>query len=83
MTRKFSHILLICSQGTKKTLVLREIPEDGVIKLLSTKESLAAYDVAVLVYDRWVRKVFRFNIMKDDTYCVVVLFLLNIHLFVL
>ncbi|XP_073315331.1 mitochondrial Rho GTPase 1-like [Primulina huaijiensis] len=35
----------------KKTLVLREIPEDGVQKLLSNKESLAACDVAVFVYD--------------------------------
>ncbi|KAF4357210.1 hypothetical protein F8388_018937 [Cannabis sativa] len=32
------------SGGTKKTLVLREIPEDGVGKLLSSKESLAACD---------------------------------------
>ncbi|GMG99715.1 hypothetical protein Nepgr_001555 [Nepenthes gracilis] len=37
--------------GTKKTLVLREIPEDGVKKLLSNKESLAACDVAIFVYD--------------------------------
>ncbi|KAB1202211.1 Mitochondrial Rho GTPase 1 [Morella rubra] len=37
--------------GTKKTLVLREIPEDGVCKLLSDKESLAACDVAVFVHD--------------------------------
>ncbi|KAA8543231.1 hypothetical protein F0562_021274 [Nyssa sinensis] len=37
--------------GTKKTLVLREIPEDGVKELLSNKESLAACDVAVFVYD--------------------------------
>ncbi|XP_059625862.1 mitochondrial Rho GTPase 1 [Cornus florida] len=37
--------------GTKKTLVLREIPEDGVKKLLINKEFLAASDVAVFVYD--------------------------------
>ncbi|XAR61210.1 hypothetical protein NMG60_11034849 [Bertholletia excelsa] len=37
--------------GTKKTLVLREIPEDGVKRLLSNKESLATCDVAVFVYD--------------------------------
>ncbi|KAH7837674.1 hypothetical protein Vadar_016541 [Vaccinium darrowii] len=37
--------------GTKKTLILREIPEDGVKKFLSNKESLAACDVAVFVYD--------------------------------
>lgn len=39
-------------QGSKKTLILQEIPEDGVKKLLSNKESLAACDVAVFVYDR-------------------------------
>jgi hypothetical protein len=44
--------LLFSSQGTKKTLILREIPEDGVGKLLSDKESLAACDVAVFVHDR-------------------------------
>ncbi|KAK9292151.1 hypothetical protein L1049_020798 [Liquidambar formosana] len=37
--------------GNKKTLVLREIPEDGVRKLLSNKESLAACDIAVFVHD--------------------------------
>ncbi|WRX23340.1 Small GTPase - like 10 [Theobroma cacao] len=37
--------------GIKKTLVLREIPEDGVRKLLSTKDSLAACDIAVFVHD--------------------------------
>ncbi|GMI65608.1 MIRO-related GTP-ase 1, embryo defective 2473 [Hibiscus trionum] len=37
--------------GIKKTLVLREIPEEGVAKLLSTKESLAACDIAVFVHD--------------------------------
>ncbi|KAJ8543171.1 hypothetical protein K7X08_005694 [Anisodus acutangulus] len=36
---------------TKKTLVLREIPEDEVKMLLSNKESLASCDVAVVVYD--------------------------------
>ncbi|KAF4361241.1 hypothetical protein G4B88_000639 [Cannabis sativa] len=35
------------SGGTKKTLVLREIPEDGVGKLLSSKESLAAYTASI------------------------------------
>lgn len=37
--------------GTSKTLVLREIPEDGVKKFLSSKESLTACDVAAFVYD--------------------------------
>ncbi|KAI7992178.1 Mitochondrial Rho GTPase 2 [Camellia lanceoleosa] len=37
--------------GTKKTLILREIQEDRVKKLLSNKESLAACDVAAFVYD--------------------------------
>ncbi|XP_019197482.1 PREDICTED: mitochondrial Rho GTPase 1-like isoform X1 [Ipomoea nil] len=40
-----------CPGGIKKTLVLREIPEDGIKKLLSTKESLASCDIAVFVYD--------------------------------
>jgi hypothetical protein len=47
-----SNCLLFSSHGTKKTLILREIPEDGVGKLLSDKESLAACDVAVFVHDR-------------------------------
>lgn len=41
-------------QGNKKTLILQEIPEDGAKKFLSSKESLAATDVAVFLYDRWV-----------------------------
>ena len=39
-------------QGNKKTLILREIPEDGFKKFLSNKEFLAPCDVAVFVYDR-------------------------------
>ncbi|CAL5397343.1 unnamed protein product [Camellia sinensis] len=37
--------------GTKKTLILREIPEDAVRKLLSTRDYLAACDIAVFVHD--------------------------------
>ncbi|CAA2993949.1 mitochondrial Rho GTPase 1 [Olea europaea subsp. europaea] len=37
--------------GTKKTLVLREIPEEGVKKLLSRKDALAECDVAIFVHD--------------------------------
>lgn len=37
--------------GIKKTLVLREVPEDSVKTLLSEKESLAACDIAVFVHD--------------------------------
>ncbi|XP_010244210.1 PREDICTED: mitochondrial Rho GTPase 1-like [Nelumbo nucifera] len=37
--------------GGKKTLILREIPEDGVKTLLSNKESLAACDIAIFVHD--------------------------------
>jgi Ras family protein T1 len=37
--------------GTKKTLVLREIPEDGVKKLLSKKDALATCDIAIFVHD--------------------------------
>ncbi|KAF6162811.1 hypothetical protein GIB67_029080 [Kingdonia uniflora] len=37
--------------GSRKTLVLREIPEDGVKHLLSDKESLAVCDVAIFAHD--------------------------------
>jgi mitochondrial Rho GTPase 1 len=40
------------SRENKKYLVLREISEGGVTKLLADKESLASCDVAVFVYDR-------------------------------
>lgn len=38
-------------RGNKKTLILQEIPEDGVRKFLSSKESLATTDVAIFLYD--------------------------------
>ncbi|KAK9062265.1 hypothetical protein SSX86_019451 [Deinandra increscens subsp. villosa] len=46
--------------GTKKTLILREIPEDAIEKLLINKDALAACDVAVFVHDSsngssWIR----------------------------
>lgn len=47
-------VKLLSLQGIKKTLVLQEIPEERVKKVLSNKEALAACDVAVFVYDRWV-----------------------------
>ncbi|PKI51549.1 hypothetical protein CRG98_028109 [Punica granatum] len=37
--------------GNKKTLVLREIPEDKARKLLSSRESLAACDIAIFLHD--------------------------------
>ncbi|XP_072996464.1 mitochondrial Rho GTPase 1-like [Typha latifolia] len=37
--------------GTKKTLIMREVPEDEVKPVLSNKESLAACDLAVFVHD--------------------------------
>lgn len=37
--------------GIKKTLVMREVPEDSVKTLLSNKESLAACDIAVFAHD--------------------------------
>ena len=40
-------------KGTRKTLVLREIPEGDVRSLLNNKESLAPCDAAVFVYDRF------------------------------
>lgn len=44
-------VMQLSLQGNKKTLILREIPEDGVKKFLSNKESLSSSDVAVFVYD--------------------------------
>nr|GEW80728.1 mitochondrial Rho GTPase 1-like [Tanacetum cinerariifolium] len=46
--------------GTKKTLILREIPEDAIEKLLVNKEALGACDMAVFVHDSskeasWIR----------------------------
>jgi len=41
------------TQGARKTLVLREIPESKVSNVLSKKDYLAACDVAVFVYDRY------------------------------
>ncbi|XP_057960485.1 mitochondrial Rho GTPase 1-like [Malania oleifera] len=35
----------------KRTLVLREIPEDGIKKLLGNRDSLAACDIALFVHD--------------------------------
>ncbi|PNX55959.1 mitochondrial rho GTPase 1-like protein, partial [Trifolium pratense] len=40
------------SKENKKYLVLREISEGGVTKLLANKESLASCDIAVFVHDR-------------------------------
>nr|KAJ0207736.1 hypothetical protein LSAT_V11C500260340 [Lactuca sativa] len=37
--------------GRRKTLILREIPEDATRKLLTHKDALAACDIAVFVYD--------------------------------
>ncbi|KAG4396864.1 hypothetical protein GLYMA_10G026200v4 [Glycine max] len=37
---------------TRKILILREIPEDGLLQFLSNQDCLAACDVAVFVYDR-------------------------------
>ncbi|GJR98921.1 mitochondrial Rho GTPase 1-like protein, partial [Tanacetum coccineum] len=47
-------------EGTKKTLILREIPEDAIEKLLVNKEALGACDMAVFVHDSskeasWIR----------------------------
>ncbi|AQK62145.1 Mitochondrial Rho GTPase [Zea mays] len=39
------------ADGTRKTLILREIPEGDVRSILSDRESLAPCDVAVFVYD--------------------------------
>ncbi|KAK8942290.1 hypothetical protein KSP40_PGU000863 [Platanthera guangdongensis] len=45
---RFAANVLELHEGTKKTLVMREIPKDSVKKLLSNKELLAACDIAIL-----------------------------------
>lgn len=63
------------TQGCKKTLVLREVPEDGVKKMLVNKESLAACDIAVFVHDRLLKlHVIAARIigeMSDDALCMI------------
>ncbi|KAK9050430.1 hypothetical protein SSX86_030600, partial [Deinandra increscens subsp. villosa] len=61
-TNEEQYTVNIVSQpdGTEKTLILREIPEDSVEKLLSHQDALAACDVAVFVHDSsnessWIR----------------------------
>ncbi|CAI9102237.1 OLC1v1000476C1 [Oldenlandia corymbosa var. corymbosa] len=46
------HVVVDQTEGTRKTLVLREIPEDHVEKFLSSKDALASCDVAIFVHDR-------------------------------
>lgn len=40
-------------QGVKKTLILQEIPEERAQNILSHIELMAACDVAIFVYDRY------------------------------
>lgn len=47
-----TNVKLLSLQGNKKTLILQEIPEEGVKKILSNKEALASCDVTIFVYDR-------------------------------
>lgn len=51
MLAKYKTALFV--KGTKKTLVLREVAEDGVERLLCNKEALAACDIALFIYDRY------------------------------
>ncbi|XP_042440640.1 mitochondrial Rho GTPase 1-like isoform X1 [Zingiber officinale] len=48
---RFATNVVDLHNGTKKILVMREIPEQEVKNLLSNKESLAACDIAVFIYD--------------------------------
>eukprot|EP00268_Persea_americana_P056886 TRINITY_DN676_c0_g1_i2.p1 TRINITY_DN676_c0_g1~~TRINITY_DN676_c0_g1_i2.p1 ORF type:complete len:751 (-),score=142.06 TRINITY_DN676_c0_g1_i2:510-2441(-) len=51
-TERFAANVVEQQGGTRKNiLIMREVPEDSVERLLSTKESLAACDIAVFVYD--------------------------------
>ncbi|XP_042390744.1 mitochondrial Rho GTPase 1-like isoform X1 [Zingiber officinale] len=48
---RFATNVVDLRNGTKRTLVMREVPEQEVKNLLSNKESLAACDIAAFVYD--------------------------------
>ncbi|KAG6532194.1 hypothetical protein ZIOFF_006033 [Zingiber officinale] len=48
---RFATNVVDLHNGTKKILVMQEIPEQEVKNLLSNKESLAACDIAVFIYD--------------------------------
>ncbi|XP_071697164.1 mitochondrial Rho GTPase 1-like [Rutidosis leptorrhynchoides] len=50
-TTEERYIVNIVPDGRKKTLILREIPEDEIEKLLIHKDALAACDLAVFVHD--------------------------------
>lgn len=50
-TEQFAANMVELPGGVKKTLIMREIPEDQVKILLSNKESLASCDIAVFVHD--------------------------------
>ncbi|AES96221.2 Rho GTPase [Medicago truncatula] len=49
---RFAVNIVDISRENKKYLVLREISEGGVTKLLANKKSLASCDIAIFVYDR-------------------------------
>ncbi|KAK1318288.1 Rac-like GTP-binding protein ARAC9 [Acorus calamus] len=51
INQRFAVNMVELSGGARKTLIMREIPEDGVSPLLANKDSLAACDIAVFVYD--------------------------------
>ncbi|KAG1365447.1 mitochondrial Rho GTPase 1 [Cocos nucifera] len=51
-SERFAANIVELPGGIKKTLVMREVPEDEVKRVLSNKESLAACDIAVFVHDR-------------------------------
>lgn len=52
-TEEDQHAVNIVEQigGSRKTLLLREIPKDSVSKLLEKKDALASCDVAAFIYD--------------------------------
>ncbi|MQM18320.1 hypothetical protein Taro_051309 [Colocasia esculenta] len=49
--QRFAANVIEIHKGEKKTLIMREIPENEVKRLLSNKESLAPCDIAIFVHD--------------------------------
>ena len=51
-------ILSFSMQGSKKTLILREVNEESIAGLLDKKDAMMDCDVACFVYDRFVLSYF-------------------------
>ena len=49
----WASLYIVAMQGSKKTLILREVNEESVASLLEKKDAMMDCDVAAFVYDRF------------------------------